>query len=179
MKDLIERAESALKLILVVSLLIVWACIASWGDPVAIGGRLYSAVKRVPENQRSDSMKNFLRAVDQQKPGENREKLRQVKVDDALAIAKDRGPAAPSTDMPGLNLKLIDETLRELQAACAGITNSPTFGALENLTPAKTRLPFVEQEVDSKNAVAVLAVGMLGPFLYLISLMQAMWSRIE
>jgi septal ring-binding cell division protein DamX len=117
MKDLIERAESTMKLILVVSLLLALAFIAAWNDPIAIGVRLYSAVKRLPEDQRSDSMKNFLRTVEQQTDSEKRDKLRQVKVDTALAIVTERGVTAPTADTQDLKQRSVGETLRELQAA--------------------------------------------------------------
>src|SRR5256885_12931125 len=113
MKALIERAEATMKLILVVSLLLAWACLASCNDPIAIGVRLYSAVKHVPEDQRSDSMKNFLSTVEQQTNSERRDKLRQVKVDTALAIVTERGVTAPTADTQDLKQRSVGEKLRE------------------------------------------------------------------
>lgn len=174
-----------MKLILVVSLLLAWACIASWGDPVAIGVRLYSAITYVPEGQRSDAMKSFLTTVDQQTGSERRDKMRHVKVDTALAIGTNGAPVIASTESRDLKLRLVEETLRELQAACllAGTPKSGTspmnFEELQNLTPTKVKLPFVEQEVNSNTAVGVLALGMIGPFLYLISLMLAMRAAMD
>jgi hypothetical protein len=178
MKDLIGKAESMMKVILLVSVVLAWACIRSWNDPIAIGGRLYSALKSLKENPRKESVTNFLSAVDEQPKDELHDRVSKVTIEKALAM---HGDLAPEKTNELRALTHSRSLLRKLEAmqTDAGVTNTVTFKELRKRVAPPIKLPFLDQELNSLYAVLVLTVGLVGPFVYLLSLMSAIEAAIE
>jgi hypothetical protein len=172
MKELIEKAEAMMNVILLAAVVLAWACFGSWHDPVAIGSRLYSAVSLVPKEQRTKSMTRFLDAVDSQTGSERRQRVSQVDVHTASAMSGDlASPAFKHADALMHELELIQVR--------AGSSNSVTFQKLADAMDSQIKLPFIDAELKSNSAIIVLAVCVVGPFVYLLSLMLAIEEAMK
>ena len=99
MKDLTDKAAAMMNVILLGSVLLAWACFGAWHDPVQIGIRLYSTVSNFPEDQRSESMKAFLKEVPAPSQDQLPDYVRRAHVLMALAMRGDevRVLVAPET----------------------------------------------------------------------------------
>jgi hypothetical protein len=178
MKDLTGKAESMMNVILLVSVLLAWACIESWNDPIEIGSRLYSALDKLPEHQRTESVRNFLTEVERKSGHERRDRVSQVSVKWAIAMHDD--VELEKTDDPRA-LRQARALLRKLESmqTDAGVTNTVTFKEFHKRVAPPIKVPFIDQELSSLYAVLVLTIGLVGPFVFLLSLMSAIKAAIE
>jgi len=212
MDRLIDRARAAMNLILVTSLLVLWASAQKSIEVLNMGVEIYQAADGIPKEIKPESVVLFLSKVNSKK-GDLTSRVSFTSLATVLDIDEHQVKQLPSIQRDRFNkwyeaqtadpkkrelfnsslkeafdikkfgmdlqmMKLENEVnivLNRIQRLEKIVNNEQinpllTFGDIQQRFSRKLKIPFIDQEVTTDRAVFLLALALMGPLAYLLSI---------
>lgn len=158
MEKLVDRARAAMNLILVLSLVLGWVSVQPPKDALLLAQDIIDAVPK-------EIRENYLSTLQYSKYAEP-EELPNMLVLDFLTFWESDEIVEIASETKELKRLHFEASLRSEE--------NVTFEQLNTLLAYKIKVPFLEQEVRAERALLLISAGLLGPYLYFLSITWAM-----